>query len=171
MIYLCGLSTVLMAAVQVQPHHLISITDPATPAPRLPRIRPARHLKLIFHDIDGPQPGYVAPQAHHIRALIAFAAGWDCQRPLLVHCHGGASRATAAAVILTAVIMEGREKEVTQLLRTRAPHASPNRRMIALADTLLAHNGRLIAAVEAMGPAIRVGETETAPLVHLWLDA
>jgi predicted protein tyrosine phosphatase len=125
----------------------------------------------MFHDIDRPQPGYLAPQSHHIGALIAFAARWDCQHPLLVHCHGGASRATAAAVILAAVIMEGREEEVTHVLRIRAPHASPNRRMIALADTLLARGGRLVAAVDAMGFAIRVGETEAAPLVHLWIDA
>lgn len=171
MIYICGLSTVLAAAAQVQPRYLISITDPETPAPQVPGIPPARHLKLMFHDIDAPQSGYVAPQSDHIASLIAFAAGWDCQSPLLVHCHGGASRSTAAAVILKAVIMEGRERDVTHLLRTRAAHASPNRRMIALADTLLARNGRLIAAVEAMGPAIRVGETETVPLVRLWLEA
>jgi len=170
MIYICGLSTVPTAAAQVRPHHLISITDPTTPAPQVREIRRAQHLQLMFHDIDAPKPGHVAPQSHHLRALLAFAAGWAGRNALLVHCHGGASRATAAAVILIAVISEGRETEVTRLLRTRAPHASPNRRMIALADTLLGRGGRLIAAVEAMGPAVRLGETETAPLVHLWLE-
>jgi hypothetical protein len=42
--------------------------------------------------------------------------------------------------------------EAAEQLRRAAPHAYPNRRMIALADQLLQCDGRLIAAREAMGP-------------------
>jgi len=168
MIYICGLHGVRVAAAQVEPRSLISITDPGTPAPVVPGIAPARHLKLVFHDLDAPLSGYRAPQREDIEQIIAFAAGWDRQSPLLVHCHAGARRSMATAVILQTLSTAGRERDVTHLLRTRAPHAHPNPRMITLADALLARNGRLIAAVEAMGPSIPVvGE---GPLVHLWLE-
>jgi predicted protein tyrosine phosphatase len=167
MIYICGLHGVTMAAAQVTPRFLISITDPGTPAPSMPGIEPAQHLKLMFHDLDAPLCGYTAPQREDIEQIIAFAAGWDRQSPLLVHCHAGARRSMATAVILQVLSTTGQERDVARLLRARAPHAHPNPRMIMLADVLLARNGRLIAAVEAMGPATQVvGE---GPLVHLWL--
>jgi hypothetical protein len=47
----------------------------------------------------------------------------------------------------------GRETEAAQSIRAAAPHAHPNRRIVALADAILGLEGRLIAAREAMGPA------------------
>ena len=167
MLYICGLRTVAACAAQVHPRHLISITDPDTPAPVVPGLASAQHLTLAFHDVEVAPPGMVAPQQEHVERILAFAAGWDRQHPLLVHCHAGVSRSMAAAVMVQAVVMPGREAEITRLLRQRAPHAFPNRRMIALADALLGRAGRLIAAVEAMGPATPVGEE--SPLVHCWL--
>ncbi len=56
--------------------------------------------------------------------------------------------------------------EAAEQLRRVAPHAYPNRRMVALADTLLACEGRLIEAREAMGPP-RLPLTFIGPLVEL----
>src|SRR5712692_10397977 len=72
MIYICGLHGVRVAAAQVEPRSLISITDPSTPAPVVPGIAPARHLKLVFHDLDAPLSGYRAPQREDIEQIIAF---------------------------------------------------------------------------------------------------
>jgi predicted protein tyrosine phosphatase len=167
MIYICGLLTVPAAAARVQPRHLISLTDPETPAPRFAGVAPGRHLKLEFHDVDAPLPGLVPPDGGHIERIIAFARGWDELAPLLVHCHAGASRSTAAALIVAAARTAGRAGEAARLLRARAPHACPNRRMIALADAQLGLAGRLVAAVDAMGPAVPLGNA--GPLVHLAL--
>jgi predicted protein tyrosine phosphatase len=167
MIYICGLYGVAEAVAQVQPSHVISITDPETPAPRVPGVSLARHLKLEFHDVAEPYPDLVAPDNEHIWQIIAFGIEWDAASPLLAHCHAGASRSTAAAVIVASLGAEGRERELALLLRSRAPHADPNRRMIALADALLGRGGRLSAAVEAMGPAVPIGNV--GPLVHLQL--
>jgi predicted protein tyrosine phosphatase len=168
MIYVCGLRGVVTAAGHVQPRHIISITDPGTPAPVVAGLLPGCHLMLEFHDIGLPQDGLVAPQQEHIEQILTFAARWDRQHPLLVHCHAGVSRSMATAVIVHALNARGREAEVVRLLRSRAPHAHPNRRMIALADALLACDGRLIAAVETMGPATSVDQE--GPLVHFWLE-
>jgi len=161
MLYICGLRAVGASAAHVHPSHLISLTDPDTPTPVVPGLARAHHLTLAFHDVE------VAPQREHIEAILAFAAGWDRQHPLLVHCHAGVSRSMATAVIVQAMTRPGREADITQLLRQCAPHASPNRRMIALADALLGCAGRLMAALEAMGPATPVGAE--GPLVHCWL--
>lgn len=167
MLYICGLRAVVAVAAHVRPCQLISITDPDTPAPVVPGLAPEQHLTLAFHDIAVPQPGAVAPQREHIEQILAFAARWERQYPLLVHCHAGVSRSMATAVIVQAMLAPGREEEIAHLLRQRAPHAHPNRYMIALADSLLACDGRLIAAVETMGPATAVAEE--GPLVHYWL--
>ena len=54
--------------------------------------------------------------------------------------------------------------EAAGQIRRAAPHAYPNRRMIALADGLLQCEGRLVEAREAMGPP-RL--TFAGPLVEL----
>ena len=167
MLYICGLRAVEANVVHVRPSHLISITDPDIPAPVVPGLARPQHLTLAFHDIEVVQSGMLAPQQEHIEQILAFAAGWDRQHPLLVHCHAGVSRSMATAVIVQAMTVPGREADITQLLRQRAPHAYPNRRMIALADALLGCAGRLMAAVEAMGPGTPVDEE--GPLVHCWL--
>jgi predicted protein tyrosine phosphatase len=119
---------------------------------------------LAIDDITEPAPGQILPSAEHISKLIGFASSWDRQTPLLVHCHAGVSRSMAAALILLCLDAEGREAEAARLLRSRAPHAHPNRRMIALADQLLQREGRLIAARESMGPAELLLQ---APLIEL----
>lgn len=167
MIYICGLYAVAEAADQIRPRHVISITDPETPAPRVAGLGAGRHLKLEFHDINAPEPDLIAPDAGHVERIVGFAAGWDGTDPLLVHCHAGISRSTATALILAMVHAAGRELQAARLLRARAPHADPNRRMIALADARLGLAGRLVSAVEAMGPACFVGEA--GPLVHFAL--
>ncbi len=169
MIYICGLQTVVAGAERVKPRHLISLTDPGTPAPVVPGLEHKQHLKLTFHDIDVPRPGSIVPQKEHIEQIIAFATNWDRQHPLLVHCHAGVSRSMATAVIVQVLTAEGRERDVTRLLRALAPHADPNRRMIALADELLDRNGELIEATVAMGSPTAVAKEGC--LVEFWLKS
>jgi predicted protein tyrosine phosphatase len=51
-------------------------------------------------------------------------------------------------------------------LRQRAPHAQPNRRIVALADDMLDLDGRLVDAVEAIGarePGLNMGRLVQLP--------
>ncbi|MDE0727883.1 MAG: hypothetical protein OSB82_15625, partial [Alphaproteobacteria bacterium] len=59
----------------------------------------------------------------------------------------------------------GRELEAAQALRRAAPHARPNRRIIAIADQIMGLDGRLEDAVEAIGPGNYEGGP--TPLVEL----
>ena len=152
----------------VRPSHLVSmLADDAFP--ETPEwIADADHLRLRFHDIAEPLPDHVAPGGHHLHSLIDFARGWPGEAPIVVHCFAGVSRSTAALTVL-ALHNPGRdgagiaqsgprgggrgtqfEAEAAALLRARAPHAYPNRLMIRLVDEILALDGRLVAAVEAM---------------------
>ncbi len=150
-IYICGLADVGRHAAELDPGHMVSLLGddafPATPA----AIPSERHLQLRFHDINLPMDGYNPPELHHVERLIEFGRAWRDEASAIVHCFAGVSRSTAAALTLAAIRSPGREADAARLLRQRAPHAKPNRRMTGFADQALGLDGRLEAAVEAMG--------------------
>ncbi len=147
----------------VQPGYLVSIIQQAFQPETPPEIKAERHLRLDVHDISHPEPGSILPGHTHVEELIDFIHGWPADESLMVHCYAGVSRSSASALI--AHYMKcGDEYASAQALREAAPHASPNRRIIALADDILGCEGRLIEAREAMGPSEFVDE---GPLVEL----
>lgn len=164
MIYVCSLSDMSACVASSRATHVISLLPPEEMPDTPLGIVVDRHLRLAIDDITEPVPGHILPASEHVSSLIEFASSWNRQTPLLVHCYAGVSRSMAAALILLCLEADGREAEAARLLRRRAPHAHPNRRMIALADDLLRREGRLIAAREAMGPAELVFR---APLIEL----
>jgi predicted protein tyrosine phosphatase len=126
-----------------------------------PTIRPERHFRLRVNDIVEPAEGAIAPARHHIEDMLTFARTWRREAPFLVHCWAGISRSTAAAYIMLCDIKgAGYEQTIARELRALAPHAQPNRLMIKHADEILGRAGRMVAAVEAMGEARIVLETE-----------
>ncbi len=151
-VYVCNLAEMPHHAKALKPSHLISAISHSEQPETPPGLNPVNHLRLTIDDISNTCPGYVCPEADHIEELIDFVGGWNAERPLLVHCFAGVSRSTAAALITLASKAPGREMVAAKALRRVAPHALPNRRMIEIADDLLACEGRLIAAREAMGP-------------------
>jgi len=131
---------------------MITLLSPQTPFDRPPSVDPARHLVLDMNDISARLEGMTAPEESHIVRLLDFAAGWDRSRPLLIHCWMGISRSTAAAYITALGLNPSRDEEEMALeLRRRAPSATPNARMVALADRVLDRQGRMIAAVSRIG--------------------
>jgi predicted protein tyrosine phosphatase len=130
--------------------HILSILDPEWPEPAAFRaFDPHLRTTLYFHDEIEPRPGVVLPDRADIETILAFGrdVGADL-RHLLIHCHAGISRSTAAmTMILTqAFPHESEDAIVDRLLRIR-PQAWPNSRMIGFADELLGRQGRLSAAV------------------------
>jgi predicted protein tyrosine phosphatase len=116
------------------------------------RLQQGHHLHLTLHDIDEPADGFIAPEAHHIESLVAFARAWPQDSPLLIHCFAGISRSTAAAfTAMCALNGDGDEHRLAQELRAQSPQATPNRRMVALADDLLNRRGRMVDSVAAIG--------------------
>ncbi len=142
-----------------QPSHLITLLSPEFMIRTPGGFPPERHLRLGINDICDPSLGSSPPVEDHVAGLLEFSRAWDGSRPLLIHCWAGVSRSMAAAfAILCDRSWPGAEFRIAREMRVRAPHASPNRLIVRLADDLLAREGKMIEAVEAMGPCIAVEE-------------
>jgi predicted protein tyrosine phosphatase len=148
----CGLADVEPLIAARRPSHLITLLDPATMIETPAGVAPERHLKLGVNDIVEPMEQMVVPDETVVGRILAFGKTWDGADPMLIHCWAGISRSTATAFILACERSpEVPERAIALALRQAAPHASPNRRIVALADDLMGRGGRMTQAVEAMG--------------------
>jgi predicted protein tyrosine phosphatase len=166
-IYVCPKSMVAMAASRLRPSHLITLLDPQDDMPTPDEVSGHRHLRLGMHDIVSASPMRVPPDEQHVEELLAFARGWKRQQPMLIHCWAGISRSTASAFAIACMLDQpGREHDIAQRLRQRAAHAHPNMRIVAFADRILGRDGRMVDAIDAMGPgaAVLEGELFSLPL-------
>ncbi|MBW3097881.1 tyrosine phosphatase family protein [Pseudohoeflea coraliihabitans] len=151
-IFVCRLDQIAETAARHTISEMISLVAAAQAFHRPGVIRADRHLNLALNDIVDDRPGFVAPAEAHVEQIIAFARGWDRSAPLLVHCWLGISRSPAAALIAAlAAVPDQDDDALVQRLRAASPEATPNGRLIALADALLERNGRLVRAVERIG--------------------
>jgi predicted protein tyrosine phosphatase len=72
---------------------------------------------------------------------------------MVIHCYAGISRSTASAYAAACAVNPDRdEMEIAQNLRRASRTAMPNSLIVALADDILGREGRMIAAIEAIGP-------------------
>ena len=134
------------------PSHIITLMAPEELIGTPTGFDPARHLRLGMHDIDAPEPGFVAPEAAMVEQALEFARGWDAASPMIVHCWAGISRSTATAFSIACERNpHADELKIALAMRRASPSAFPNRRIVALADDILGRRGRMLAAVEAMG--------------------
>jgi predicted protein tyrosine phosphatase len=129
--------------------HVLSILDPECPEPEaFEEFDPHFRATLRFHDAIEPESGVVLPQKSDVYAILAFGRDAGDVRHLLIHCHAGISRSTAAMLMILAQA-HPRESEdaIVERLAEIRPQAWPNSRMIAFGDELLGRDGRLSAAV------------------------
>ena len=148
----CSLSRLAQTARAFDAREMITLLSSDNEVVRPEGILPDRHLFLDMNDISTVTAGLRAPEEHHIGHLIDFASSWDRSAPLLVHCWMGISRSTAAAyIIASALNPETDETDLAMELRRRSASATPNARMVALADAHLQRNGRMISAINDIG--------------------
>jgi predicted protein tyrosine phosphatase len=141
------------------PSHLISLLSPEHMIETPAGFPSAMHLKLGINDIVDPLAGPAPPAREHVDELLAFARSWDAKQPLLIHCWAGISRSMASAfAILCDRLEPGREIQIARAMRTRAPHAQPNRLLVRHADEALERGGRMVLALNSMGPPLVVEE-------------
>lgn len=151
-IHVCSLAYVKRTVETADASHLVSLINVGTAVDRPPAIAPERHLFIGVSDVVSPIEGMVLPEREHVEELLAFVAGWDQARPMVVHCFAGISRSTAAAFIALCQIDPARpERDAARAIRSRSPTASPNPRLVALADALLGRSGRMIEAIAEIG--------------------
>lgn len=168
MIFVCNLLEMPDHVRVLRPGYLVSLL-PTPEQPARPAEVPAdRHLRVEIDDVCTSCEGRVLPDEVHVRSLVDFLARRARHETVLLHCWAGISRSTAAALVALTLQASGQEAAAATALRAAAPHAQPNRRMVELADRLLGREGRLVAALEAMGPAVPVG---LGPLVQLPVSA
>jgi predicted protein tyrosine phosphatase len=149
-ITICGLRELLLHA-EGGFDHVLSLIDPEEPDPSdlLSRYAPHHWTLLRFHDTVAERAEQVPPNERHIAAILDFGTRMRANggQRLLVHCHAGVSRSTAAAAILLAQYCPGEEHAAFAAVRAARPRSWPNSRLIAMADATLMRNGALIAAM------------------------
>jgi predicted protein tyrosine phosphatase len=133
--------------------HVLSILDPAWPVPEaFGTYSEHAKLELRFHDvIEAQTGGTIVPQPEHVADILGFGrqlmAEQGADAHLLVHCHAGVSRSTAAvALILAQTSPEVSANRIfEEVLRIR-PQAWPNLRILEFGDAMLGRRGELLAA-------------------------
>lgn len=150
--------------------HVLSIMDPTMPDPEaFADFPPHARTVLRFHDDIREEPDRQAPRECHVRTLLGLGTQLTAVpapgTQLLVHCHMGVSRSTAAVVILLAQQNPGFEREAFAELRRLRPFSWPNSRMIAMADHLLDRGGALIEALRPHQQEVMKRHPEIAELV------
>jgi predicted protein tyrosine phosphatase len=132
--------------------HVLSIMDPGreTP-PAFGAYGEHARLDLRFDDVIEELPGKVPPEAAHLRQLLAF--GGDLREEgaaahLLVHCHMGISRSTAAMTLMLAQSRPDRSPAaaLAEVVRIR-PRAWPNLRMLEIGGDMLGCREELLAGL------------------------
>ena len=132
--------------------HVLSILDPDWPVPEVfGSFGEHKRLELRFHDVIDETVGTAPPQVEDVAGLLNFGRDLSSELPegshLLVHCHAGISRSTAAmALILAQALPDLAAQQVLQEVLRIRPKAWPNLRIIELGDGLLSRNGEMIAA-------------------------
>ena len=133
--------------------HVLSILDPGWPEPEaLGAFDPHRRLELRFHDVIDTGPGCIAPESLDVEQLLTFGRDLTEARGthLLVHCHAGVSRSTAAATLILAQRRPDRPAEEALLaVVLQRPRAWPNLRILELGDALLERRGEIVEAARA----------------------
>lgn len=153
MIHVCSLALLHETVARTGASHLVTLLRNTAQAKRPATVAEQDHLVLSLDDIVMQVDGYVAPGEDHVTRLVAFARQWDRTAPMVIHCFAGISRSTAGAFITACAIdPERKESDIAWALRRASPTASPNARLVALADAALGRDGRMIAAIDAIGP-------------------
>ena len=164
------LSSLSDALAAHAPSPLVSLLSPEHMIDTPAGFPAAMHLRLGVNDIVDPAAGTAPPARQHIDQLLEFSRSWDMSQPFLIHCWAGISRSMASAfTILCDRLGPDHEIEIARAMRQRAPHAQPNRLLVQHADDALGRNGKMIAALNSMGPPLIVeeGVTTALPLVGL----
>ncbi|CAM5443715.1 Tyrosine specific protein phosphatases domain-containing protein OS=Afipia felis OX=1035 GN=NCTC12722_02964 PE=4 SV=1 [Afipia felis] len=153
MIHVCSLAELHPTVAAVSASHVITVMGKVERAVTPPSVLDANHLRVSMDDITEAADGFQAPAAAHIDTTLAFLRRWDRRAPLVVHCFAGISRSTATAFMAVCALNPERdENNIASAIRAASPSASPNRLIVQLADSALGRKGRMIRAIEGMGP-------------------
>ena len=152
MIHVCSLARLHDTVEETGAGHVVTLLKDTDRVERPKSIVEANHLILGMDDISVPMDGYVMPCDEHVTRLIEFVRGWDRAKPMVVHCYAGISRSTAGAYVAACVLNPRRdEMALARELRRLSATATPNIRIVSLADRVLGRGGRMVEAIDSIG--------------------
>jgi predicted protein tyrosine phosphatase len=161
MIHVCSLARLHDTVAQTGASHIVTLLRTVDRVQRPDSIEKANHLILGLDDITAPMDGYTHPAEEHVHDLIGFVQRWDRRAPVVMHCYAGISRSTAGAFIAACALNPGRdEAAIARAIRGSSKTAMPNVMLVNHADRILGRKGRMVAAVEALGPGMAALEGE-----------
>jgi predicted protein tyrosine phosphatase len=152
MIHVCSLARLHDTVQETGARHIVTLLKIIDRVQRPASVEEVNHLILGMDDITEPLEGYTHPGEEHVSRLIEFAQRWDRRAPMVIHCYAGISRSTAGAFVAACALNPKRdETRIAQAIRDGSATATPNMRIVTLADQLLGRRGRMIGAIEAIG--------------------
>jgi len=153
MIHVCSLAALHPTVEATGASHILTVMANVAQVQRPASVREANHLRVQMDDITEQIDGFVAPSDQHIEQVLGFVRGWDRSAPLVVHCYAGISRSTASAFAAACMLNPHRdEAAIARQIREASPTAFPNRLIVALADRALGRDGRMLRALDEIGP-------------------
>jgi predicted protein tyrosine phosphatase len=153
MIHVCSLAALPETVKATGASHVLTVMANVNQVQRPESVLPANHLRVQMDDITEQMDGFLAPNDAHIVQVLDFVRGWDRHAPLVVHCYAGISRSTASAFAAACMLNPQRdERAIARQIRAASPVASPNRLIVSLADKALGRDGRMLRALDEMGP-------------------
>ena len=159
MIHVCSLARLHATVEATGARRVVTLMRDVEMVRRPPSIEHAHHLLLRLDDISEPIDGYTVPGEEHVAELLTFVRSWDRAAPLVIHCYAGVSRSTAGAFVSACALNPRRpETEIARDIRRLSPTATPNIRIVKLADRMLQRDGRMVAAIEAIGRGVECYE-------------
>ena len=159
MIHVCSLAALPDTVTASGASHVLTIMANVDQVQRPRSILPAHHLKVQVDDITEPIDGFVAPSEVHVEQVLGFVRGWDRRAPLVIHCYAGISSSTASAFAAVCALNPDRdERSIARQIRAASPIAAPNRLIVGLADQALGRRGRMLRALDDMGPGSMIAE-------------
>ncbi|HEY3791971.1 MAG TPA: protein tyrosine phosphatase [Bradyrhizobium sp.] len=153
MIHVCSLAALPETVKATGASHVLTVMAKVDQVQRPESVLEANHLKVQIDDITEQMDGFVAPSDIHVEQVLNFVRGWDRRAPLVVHCYAGISRSTASAFAAACMLNPHRDEiAIARQIRAASPIAQPNRLIVSLADKALGREGRMLRALDQMGP-------------------
>lgn len=151
-LHVSSLARLHETVASVRASHVVTLINANTVVERPPGIPAERHLFLGMSDIVAAMDGHIVPAEEHVARFLDFVQGWDRRAPIVIHCWAGISRSTAGAFITACALGPQRaEEDIAQALRAASPSATPNARLVAIADAMLGREGRMVSAIDRIG--------------------
>ena len=143
---ICGLAE-LTGRVTPATTTVVSLLDPGYETPEILERIPQRHRFSFFDVVDPNLP--MSPTPQDVERLIEVGSSLDDQGHVLVHCHAGMSRSTAAAMLFMVLHGASPQEAAEQLMAVRFP-CWPNSLILRMADEQLGWQGALLQASRAV---------------------